>query len=188
MNAVLGRDAQRVLRRIGGWTIAHLLTNPDDWSTDIGGSSHFDVFDDERDWLEYNATGLTVGRLGAQPRFELRWSKVKAYARTLPAGLLDQLRANHQAIRDHRQTYPVFAATGDAVGCGPIPHWGPLTRRQALYVAQHDTWLNVTLPPWKAHLDDLEAERGRLLDEAFPLAAGYREPTDLLELLEAVTA
>ena len=184
----LTRDEQRVVRRIGGWKIAHLLAAPDRWSTEHFGRSHFDVLGGERDWLECSASKIEVlPVLGQPPRLALPWARVKSYAKTLPADLRDRIAANNRAIQQNMADYPGFTASGPACGHGRPLWWfglqGPLTEGQALYVAEYEAWeASGVMDRWKAEREALEAERDRLLDEAFPLAAD-EEPADLLELL-----
>lgn len=187
----LTRDEQRVVRGIGGWKIAHLLAAPDAWSTDYFGRSHFDALGGERDWLECSAAKIEVlAVLGEKPRLTLKWSKVKAHARSLPADLVQRIAVNNREHQKHMADYPRFTASAAACGHGRPPasfgKEGPLTEGQALYAAEYEAWeASGVMDHWLAERDRLEAERGRLLDEAFPLAADD-EPADLLELL-AVT-
>jgi hypothetical protein len=187
--SALTRDEQRVVRRIGGWKIAHLLAAPDAWSTDYFGRSHFDAIGDDRDWLECSASEIKVGMLGAF-RFSLKWSRVKAHARSLPADLRERIATNNRAHQKHQAAYPRFAASAPACGHGRPVTWfgkeGPITQGQALYAAEYDAWeASGVMDLWRAEGDVLDAERSRLLDEALPLAADD-EPADLLELLEAL--
>jgi hypothetical protein len=78
------------------------------------------------------------------------WKEVKARLQTMSPAAIDRLRAANKASSAHMATFPVFAATGIAVGCGPFfgsasrGYAKPLTPAQEEYVRQHDEhWVRV---------------------------------------------
>lgn len=181
---MLSRDEQRVLRAIGGWTVAQALLGHPDRISEYAGRSHFSAYrGDERDHVEYNRTRIAVGAIGAlrgKPVFTVKWAAVVRHGKELSTDLLDRLR-------DQQQRSQLLAA--EHMGkCWPPPAYapkiGPLTREQYDRTLAREHYDREVWRPYVEATRALRAELAGLLDEAFPLAAD-NEPADLLELLAA---
>lgn len=177
-------DEQRVCRAWGGWQVAEILIDPDTKSAaPIGGRSHFAALGDESHWLDYDAKGLRVGHLGEPPVLTVKWSALRAHARQVGTPeLRERLRANRVEAREHQRSFPRFAASAAAAGCGRTVTIGPITQAQALYLEEYDRHHKDVFVPYCIDGRRIEAELDALLDECFPLAVDH-EPVDLLELL-----
>lgn len=112
------------------------------------------------------------------------WSEIEAIAKEVPAEVREQLVGLQDRLRAHRRTYPRFAASADAVGCGRIVEGQPLTPRQEAYVRELDAFdASRVLPAWEEKYAALDVERLELHERAFA-AVLDQEPADLLDLLE----
>lgn len=102
----------------------------------------------------------------------------------MPDEVRQQLLEFRARWRDHQVTYPRFAASADAIGCGPIvPGQAPTPRQQA-YVCEHKAFeASSVLPAWEQKRVVLEAERLGLHARALSVDADS-EAGDLLELLD----
>lgn len=185
---MLTQREQEILRRYGGWLLAHILTSPDaeisHAKTSFYGCSGFTVEGVEH-WMQTTAKGIELGfRYGEPATDVLTWGKVKAHAKSVPAHVLDQIRAANRACGEHQRAWKPFAASAEAVGCGRCPEIGPPTRAQALYADEYDAWEREVMRPHYARSHDLTAALNAALDLAFP-SLNDHEPTDLLDLLES---
>ena len=170
------------------WALTSILLDPADvacvrqsgWS----GTHHCDPGTGDR--IVGTSDGLGFGVDGAwhNPREVIAWPDIEAIAQAVPAEVREQLVDLQQRWREHQRTYPRFAASAEAVGCGPIIEGQPLTPRQQAYVRELDAFeASGVLPAWEQQRAALDTERLALHERS--LAAGLnQEPLDLLELLE----
>lgn len=156
-------DERTLLRAWAGWLLVELWLNgrPQGWPR-IGGSSHPKGF--PGGWLEYDGKGLRI-RMGNEITVSMKWDRVIRCGETLSTDLKERFRANTARRRESQGSYPVFHATGKAVGCGPIPDSGPQTAAQRLYAKQYNAWLP-KLEAWRVAREEIEAETSALFDEA----------------------
>lgn len=170
------------------WALTSILLDPAEvarvresgWS----GTHHSDRVTGER--IVGTTDGLGFGVDGAwhNPREVIAWPDIEAIAKAVPAGVREQLVDLRERWRGQQRTYPRFAASAEAVGCGPIIEGQPLTPRQEAYVRELDAFESSgAQTAWEQQRAALDAERLALHERA--LAAGLnQEPLDLLELLE----
>lgn len=132
--------------------------------------------------------GLGLGFGGSDswhyPREVIAWPDIAAIAREVPDRVRAELVELRQRLLEHRRTYPRFAATAQAVGCGPIVAGRPLTPRQEAYIRELEAFdASGVLPDWEQTYAALNAERLALHEQALSAVLDH-EPDDLLELLE----
>lgn len=170
------------------WALTSILLDPAEvarvsnagWS----GTHHFDRVAGERIAGTPEGLGFGLDESWHNPREIIVWPDIEAIARSVPAEVREQLVQLRERLREHRKTYPRFAASAAAVGCGPIIEGQPLTPRQEAYVRELEAFeASAVLPAWEQKLAALEAERLALHQRALD-AVGDREPADLLDLLE----
>lgn len=118
------------------------------------------------------------------PAEVIPWSEIEAIAKEVPAEVREQLVQLQNRLRAHRTTYPRFAASAAAIGCGRIVEGQPLTPRQEAYVRELDAFdASGVLPAWEKKRAALDVERLELHERALA-AVLDQEPADLLDLLE----
>ncbi len=128
--------------------------------------------------------GFGVRESWDYPAEVIPWSEIEAIAKEVPEEVREQLVELQDRLRAHRRTYPRFAASADAVGCGRIVEGQPLTPRQEAYVRELDAFdVSGVLPAWQERYAALDVERLELHERAFA-AVLDQEPADLLDLLE----
>lgn len=128
--------------------------------------------------------GFGVRESWDYPAEVIPWSEIEAIAKEVPAEVREQLVELQDRLRARRRTYPRFAASADAVGCGRIVEGQPLTPRQAAYVCELDAFdASGVLPAWQEKYAALDVERLELHERALA-AVLDQEPADLLDLLE----
>lgn len=107
---------------------------------------------DGRRW-DYRTTGRTL-EIGERqwkttPDHVLRWADVRAHAALIPVDMREELKAARAERLDVMVTYPPFAPSRLAVGCGRLAGIGPLTRAQTAYVDELDAYDRDLYEPWK---------------------------------------
>lgn len=186
---VTSRRRQRdLLRSWSTWAMTSILLDPaqvnhvrdSGWS----GTHHSDPTTGERSVGTTDGLGFGVDDSWQQPREVVAWPDLEAIAREVPAEVRAQLVEFHERLRDHRKTYPRFAASADAVGCGPIIEGQPLTPRQEAYLRELGAFkASGVLQTWERKRAALDVERLEIHELALTGGLGS-EPVDLLELLE----
>lgn len=128
--------------------------------------------------------GFGVGDSWHNPAEMIPWSEIEAIAQAVPAEVREQLVELQQRLRAHHRTYPRFAASAGAIGCGPIVEGHPLTPRQEAYVRELDAFdASGVLPAWEQKYAAFDVDRLALHEQAL-VAVLDQEPGDLLDLLE----
>lgn len=180
----LTRDEQRALRAWGSSDLLSALAWPTTYEPSLGGcsSSTRGLFP-EGCWIEFDTKAVAVGPLDGPPVVKVTWPRIYRYARSLPSGLVERIRAHTR--RNHRlalQGHRIFTLG---------PGYGYMRSGADRDLPEYDR------ETWESLRDGLEPlqrraywllieERNRLLDEALPLAVDD-EPADLLELLETIS-
>jgi hypothetical protein len=182
------RRQHELLRSWSTWAMTSILLDPSEvaqvresgWS----GTHHSDPATGERIAGATDGLGFGLDESWHNPRELIAWPDIEAIAESVPTEVREQLVELRDRLREHRKAYPRFAASADAIGCGPIVEGQPLTPRQEAYVRELQEFeASGVLPAWEQKHAALDAERLQLHDQA--LAAGLdHEPVDLLELLE----
>lgn len=170
------------------WALTSILRDPAEVArvreASWAGTHHQDPGTGER--IVGNAEGLGFGvdESWHNPREVIAWTDVEAIAKAVPGEVREQLVEFGRRMGEHRKAFPRFAASAEAVGCGPIVDGQPLTERQEAYVRELEAFdASGVEAAWKKKAEALEAERFTLHDRA--LAADLdQEPGDLLELLD----
>ncbi len=148
------------------------------------GTHHHDPSTGERIVGTTAGLGFGVDESWHNPAEVIPWPEIETIARAVPDELHDELVEFRDRWRGHQSAYPRFAASADAVGCGPVIPGQPLTPRQEAYVREHAAFeASGVLPAWQQRRAALDAERLELHDRALDADAGT-EAGDLLELLE----
>ena len=172
------------------WAMTSILLDPSNVSRvrDSGwaGTHHQDRETGERIVATTDGLGLGFGGSDSwhHPREVIAWSDIAAIAREVPDRVRAELVELRQRLGDHRRSYPRFAATAQAVGCGPIVAGRPLTPRQEAYIRELEAFVaSGLLPDWEQTYTALDVERLALHEQALSAVLDH-EPDDLLELLE----
>lgn len=170
------------------WALTLILLDPAEvarvressWS----GNHHRDPETGERIVGTLDGLGFGVDGTWHNPREVVAWADIEEIAQAVPADIRDQLADLRGRWREHQRTYPRFAASAEAIGCGPIIEGQPLTPRQEAYVRELDAFdASGVRATWERQRAALDAERLELHQQA--LSRGLnQEPLDLLELLE----
>ena len=189
MTLVTSRRRQHELLRLWStWAMTSILLDPAavarvreaGWS----GTHHADPATGERIAGTTDGLGFGVSESWHHPREVIAWPNIKAIAEEVPAEVREQLVEFRERMREHRRTYPRFAASADAIGCGPIVEGQSLTPRQEACVRELDAFdANGALLAWEQRYAALDVERLDLHERALS-AILDQEPADLLELLE----
>lgn len=182
------RRQHELLRTWPHWALTSILLDPTEvarvskagWS----GTHHLNREAGERIAGTPDGLGFGLDESWHNPREVVAWPDIEAIAHAVPGEVREQLVQLRERLREHTKTYPRFAASADAVGCGPIIEGQPLTPRQEAYVRELEAFeASGVLPAWEQKQAALEAERLALHERALG-AGGDREPVDLLDLLE----
>ncbi|QIX27005.1 hypothetical protein ncot_10675 [Nocardioides sp. JQ2195] len=186
---VTSRRRQCELLRVwSSWALTSILLDPAEvrrvresgWSV----THHTDPATGE--WIAGTTDGLgfDLDESWHNPREFIAWPEIEAIANAIPAEVPEQFAELRERMREHRRTYPRFAASAEAVGCGPIIEGQPLTPRQEAYVHELAAFeASGVLQAWEKDHDALDAERLALHELALPPGRD-REPVDLLDLIE----
>jgi hypothetical protein len=101
-----------ILRAYGGWMLADILIDPDRGiayaKQSRCGTSSYRV-DGEAFWMQTTARGIELSRRtgdGAERCEVLPWSAVARFARTLPAGVVAEVRARRHELIRHARAQP----------------------------------------------------------------------------------
>lgn len=189
MTLVTSRRRQHELLRLWStWAMTSILLEPtavarvreSGWSE----THQFDPSTGERIVGTVDGLGFGVTDSWHDPREVIAWPEIEAIAEAVPAEIRGQFVEFRESLREHRRTYPRFAASADAIGCGPMIEGQALTLRQEAYLRELDAYdASGALQAWEQKHADLEVERldlhARALSTVFD-----QEPADLLELLD----
>ncbi|UAL29870.1 hypothetical protein K8W59_19465 [Nocardioides rotundus] len=188
-NLVTSRRRQHeLLRSWSTWAMTSILLDPSEvaqvresgWS----GTHHTDPTTGERIAGTTDGLGFGLDESWHNPRELIAWPDIEAIAESVPTEIREQLVELREQLREHSRTYPRFAASAAAIGCGPIVEGEPLTPRQEAYIRELDAFeASGVLPAWEQKKAALDAERIQLHERALS-AVLDQEPADLLELLE----
>ena len=172
------------------WAMTSILLDPSNVSRvrDSGwaGTHHQDHETGERVVATTDGLGLGFGGSDSwhHPREVIAWPDIAAIAREVPDWVRAELVELRQRLLEHQRTYPRFAATAQAVGCGPIVPGRPLSPRQEAYIRELEAFdASGVLPDWEQTYAALDAGRLALHEQALSAVLDH-EPDDLLELLE----
>lgn len=187
--AVVSRRRQcELLGSWSTWSLTSILLDPAEvgrvresgWS----GTHHTDPETGERIVGTAGGLGFGVDESWQIPREVIAWRDLEAIAKSVPTEVRRQLGDVTERLREHRGRYPRFAASAEAVGCGPIAEGQPLTSRQEAYLRELEAFeASGVLDVWEEGMAKLDAERLELHARALASCAS-QEPADLLELLE----
>lgn len=187
MTLVTSRRRQHeLLRSWSTWAMTSILLDPAAVAlvreTGWSGTHHADPSTGERIAGTAQGLGFGVSDSWHHPREVIAWPDIEAIAKEVPTEVRERLGEFQETLREHRRTYPRFAASADAIGCGPIVEGQPLTPRQEAHVREAFDARGV-LQAWEKKYADLDAGRLELHERALA-AVLDQEPVDLLELLE----
>lgn len=182
------RRQHELLRSWSTWAMTSILLEPAEvtrvresgWS----GTHHLDAATGKRIVGTAHGLGFGVDEGWHHPREVVAWADVAAIAATVPAEVREQLLDLVERWHQHSRAYPRFAASAEAVGCGPLIAGVPPTPRQEAYLRELEAFEDSgVLSAWEQTRRALDAERLQLHERA--LAAVLDQgPADLLELLE----
>jgi len=120
-----------------------------------GGSSY------DRGYLEFDSKGICRRRPYEEPT---EWVKVTALTKwsdALDPAVKERAVELCRLWGESQRSFPVFAASADACGCGPTPWFigreGPMTYRQWLFAEEHDRYVTERLAPWEAQRREVDA-------------------------------
>lgn len=190
-NVVTSRRRQHeLLQSWSTWAMTSILLDPTEVArvreSGWAGTHHHDSATGLRIVGTTDGVGLGfgVGDSWHNPAEVIPWSEIEAIAQAVPAEVREQLVEFREGLRAHRRTYPRFAASADAIGCGRIVEGEPLTPRQEAYVRELDAFdTSGVLLAWEKKYAALDVERLELHERALA-AVLDQEPGDLLDLLE----
>lgn len=186
---VTSRRRQReLLRSWSGWPLTMILLDPTEvarvreagWSA----THHSDPRTRERIVGTPDGLGFGVNGSWRNPVEVIPWSEIEAIARAVPDDVREDLGDFCSRWGAHQSAYPRFAASADAVGCGPIIPGRPLTPRQEAYSRELEAFeASGVLSSWGRQRAALDTQRLELHDRALSAGADT-EAVDLLERLE----
>ena len=141
MTLVTSRRRQHeLLRSWSTWAMTSILLDPAALAlvreTGWSGTHHADRSTGERIAGTAQGLGFGVSDSWHHPREVIAWPDIEAIAKEVPTEVRERLGEFQETLREHRRTYPRFAASADAIGCGPIVEGQPLTPRQEAYVRE----------------------------------------------------
>lgn len=184
------RRQHELLRSWSTWAMTSILLDPSEIArvreSGWAGTHHHDATTGLRIVGTADGVGLGFGEGDSwhSPAEVIPWSEIEAIAQAVPAEVREQLVKFRERLRAHHRTYPRFAASADAIGCGPIVKGQPLTPRQEAYVRELDAFeASGVLPAWEEKSAELDVQRLELHGRALA-AVLDQEPPDLLDLLE----
>jgi hypothetical protein len=184
------RRQHELLRSWSTWAMTSILLDPSEVArvreSGWAGTHHHDPTTGLRIVGSTDGVGLGfgVGDSWHSPAEVILWSEIEAIAQAVPAEVREQLVKFRERLGAHRRTYPRFAASADAIGCGPIAKGRPRTPRQEAYVRELDAFeASGVLPAWEEKYAELDVQRLELHQRALA-AVLDQEPADLLDLLE----
>ncbi len=130
---------------------------------------------DGRRW-DYRTTGRTL-ELGERqwkttPDHVLRWTDVRAHTALIPADMREELKAARAERLAVTVTYPPFAPSRLADGCGRLAGIGPLTRAQTAYVDELTAYDRDLYEPWEERQRAADARLASAILAALRLDAG----------------
>lgn len=180
MNAELAlvtsrRRQHELLKSWPTWALTSILRDPAEvarvresgWS----GTHHTDPTTGERIVATPEGLGFGVDESWHHPREVIAWPDLEAIVRTVPAEVREQLVEFGERMGEHHKAFPRFAASAEAIGCGPIVEGQPLTVRQEAYVRELDVFeASGVRAAWDEKKAALDAQRLTLHDRA--LTAG----------------
>jgi hypothetical protein len=140
---VTSRQRQHeLLRSWSTWAMTSILLDPSEVArvraSGWAGTHHHDATTGLRIVGTTDGVGLGFGVDDSwhSPADVIPWSEIDAIAQAVPAEVREQLVKFRERLRAHHRTYPRFAASAGAIGCGPIAKGQPLTPRQEAYVRE----------------------------------------------------
>jgi hypothetical protein len=115
-------------------------------------------------WLHTKPKGLEY-RVGYEPDVEegfIPWGEVRKIILSAPAARFERLKAARAALLESQRTFPVWAASPAAAGCG-MPHsWDDdpekWTDAQKAYAAEREVYETERLRPWEEQRRIVDAE------------------------------
>lgn len=160
------RRQHELLRSWSTWAMTSILLDPAEVArvreSGWAGTHHHDPATGLRIVGTTDGVGLGfgVGDSWRNPAEVIPWSEIEAIAQAVPSEVREQVFELQERLRAHRRTYPRFAASAAAIGCGRIVEGQPLTPRQEAYVREFDAFdASGVLLAWEKKYAALDVER-----------------------------